>query len=193
MCLWLYGPSASRSGSMTSFRQWEERAMCNMSLPANHLSEQIKNALCFASSRGWLAKRGPSSASARSLAPQLFGPTIVSSLRCTAVAPGKTDQALKASLAGAPGILRPISIPGSLAEDGIVSVPVDTEMVDEMVEMFEQLRKTTGNRFRRCGPVEAPVSRAGARENVLWTEQIPCDVEASNFRLTDGPREVYDV
>ena len=101
--------------------------------------------------------------------------------RCSSAAPA------------ASAVLRPIGTKHALAEDGIVSVQVDAAMVDEMQRVFEDLRATTGNQFRRCGPVRAPVSRAGARENILWTEQVPCDVEASNFRLADSPAEVYDV
>ena len=91
------------------------------------------------------------------------------------------------------GILRGISAPGALAEDGIVSVPVCTAAVDEMQAVLDRLRQTTGNQFRRCAPVRGPVSRAGARDNIMWTEEIPCNVEASNFRLADGAGEVYDV
>ena len=89
--------------------------------------------------------------------------------------------------------LRSIAAENSLADDGIVRVPVDTAMVDEMLAAFQQLRETTGNQFRRCAPAWGPVSRMGARENIMWTEEIPCSVEASNFRLADGADEVYDV
>jgi hypothetical protein len=91
------------------------------------------------------------------------------------------------------GVLRSISVPDALAQDGIVSVPVQAAAVDRMQAVLEHLRQTTGNQFRRCAPVRAPVSRAGARANIQWTEEIPYFVEASNFRLADGSGEVYDV
>ncbi len=94
---------------------------------------------------------------------------------------------------GSSGVLRSISVPDALSQDGIVSVPVQAAAIDRMQALLEHLRQTTGNQFRRCAPVRAPVSRAGARANIQWTEEIPYFVEASNFRLADGTGEVYDV
>lgn len=117
--------------------------------------------------------------------------------RLTAALAGAKTKATVAETASAAvsrgEVLRCISGPHTLAEDGIVSVPVCISSVDEMQSIFEELRTTTGNQFRRCAPVRAPVSRAGARDNIKWTEEIPCYVEASNFRLADGSEEVYDV
>lgn len=108
-------------------------------------------------------------------------------LRCRVVAHSR-----KAELAEGPG-LRSIETANSLAEDGIVRVPVDLAAVEEMQALFQQLRETTGNQFRRCAPTWGPVCRSGARDNIMWTEEIPCSVEASNFCLADGVDEVYDV
>ena len=115
-------------------------------------------------------------------------PCAVCALRCRAA-----PEAAPAEAKSSEQALASILAEDSLAKDGIVRVPVDTAMVDEMLAAYQQLRKTTGNQFRRCAPARGPVSRSGARENIMWTEEIPCSVEASNFRLADGTDEVYDV
>ena len=112
-------------------------------------------------------------------------------LRCRATA-AQGKAAVLGSCEARP-VLRSIEKANSLAEDGIVRVPVDLAAVEEMRGIFQHLRETTGNQFRRCAPTWGSVSRSGARDNIMWTEEIPCSVEASNFRLADGLDEVYDV
>lgn len=114
------------------------------------------------------------------------------SVRCGPPVRGELRGLRTVRCAAAP-VLRPIGVPQTLAEDGIVSVPVSETMVDEMQQIFNQLRETAGNQFRRCAPVRGPVSRAGARDNIRWTEEIPSNVEASGFRLAAQEAEVYDV
>ena len=112
-------------------------------------------------------------------------------LRCRAVA--RSRKAELAEGRDPKPSLRSIETANSLAEDGIVRVSVDLAAVEEMQALFQQLRETTGNQFRRCAPTWGPVCRSCARDNIMWTEEIPCSVEASNFCLADGVDEVYDV
>ena len=69
-----------------------------------------------------------------------------------------------------------------LRRDGLSTFSVDLDDVEDVARMYRRLRQEHAG-FRRCRPSLAPVSRRGARANIVWTEEIPFRTEASGFPL----------
>jgi hypothetical protein len=73
-----------------------------------------------------------------------------------------------------------------LRRDGLATFSVDRVDVEDVARLYRRMRREhTG--FRRCRPSAAPVSRRGARANIVWTEEIPFRTEASGFPIAVPP------
>jgi hypothetical protein len=73
-----------------------------------------------------------------------------------------------------------------LRRDGLATFSVHMADVEDVARIYRRMRRAHAG-FRRCRPSAAPVSRRGARANVVWTEEIPFRTEASGFPIAVPP------